>query len=152
MVPLSTEALEILGSTLAEAFKCLGGFLYSKISTIFKYQTNINSLINQRSRLADLKKSIKDQLELANKEGKVPTPEVERWLQDVEKIEEDLKFMDSEITANDARLHRPCELTRQLDPRELCGELDPRPTLRSANNPLRTSSGSTIYNRMLLCL
>ncbi|XP_077242307.1 disease resistance protein At4g27190-like [Tasmannia lanceolata] len=75
-------------------------YLYSKIAITFKFQRNVNSLREKMSELTASKKIIEEDLESADRQGKVATQPVKDWLEKVNSIEGQVNSMEKDIIAS----------------------------------------------------
>jgi hypothetical protein len=82
--------MEMVASVVGEAVVALGrvlcGSIYSMIKDTVKFQSNLDILEKEMKGLLAVKEAVKNEIELAEKEGKVVRPLVTKWLEEVEEL------------------------------------------------------------------
>jgi hypothetical protein len=79
--------VSIIGSVLAETGRLLCGSIYSRIKDTVKFQSNLDVLEKEMKPLLALRDGVKNETELARKEGKVLKTQVIEWLKEVEELQ-----------------------------------------------------------------
>ncbi|XP_062168742.1 disease resistance protein At4g27190-like [Alnus glutinosa] len=79
--------VSIIGSVLTETGRLLCGSIYPKIKNTLKFQSNLDVLEKEMKPLLALGEGVKNETELARKEGKVMRTQVIEWLKDVEELQ-----------------------------------------------------------------
>jgi len=79
--------VSIIGSVLTETGRLLCGSIYPKIKNTLKFQSNLDVLEKEMKPLLALREGVKNETELARKEGKVMRTQVTDWLKDVEELQ-----------------------------------------------------------------
>jgi hypothetical protein len=79
--------VSIIGSVLTETGRLLCGSIYPKIKNTLKFQSNLDVLEKEMKPLLVLRDGVKNEAELARKEGKVMRTQVTEWLKDVEELQ-----------------------------------------------------------------
>jgi hypothetical protein len=72
--------VSIIGSALTETGRLLCGSNYSKIENTLKFQSNLDVLEKEMKPFLALRDGVKNETELAKKEGKVMRTQVIEWL------------------------------------------------------------------------
>jgi disease resistance protein RPS2 len=76
----------VVGETVVATGRVLCDSIYSMIKDTLKFQSNLNILENEMKGLMAIKDEVKNETELAEKEGKVLKTEVIEWLKEVEEL------------------------------------------------------------------
>ncbi|XP_058071110.1 probable disease resistance protein At4g27220 [Magnolia sinica] len=97
-------AMETLGSIIlsitVQAGKYFCSFIFSMATIFIKFRSNLEELEQYMKQLANLKTTINEELESADKEGRLPNAGVKEWLKDVEEIQIKVNLIEEEVTAN----------------------------------------------------
>ncbi|KAH7546634.1 hypothetical protein FEM48_Zijuj01G0221900 [Ziziphus jujuba var. spinosa] len=75
---------------ISEVSKCTSNFTITMSATLGNFQQNIKSLNDELHKLIQLKNDMKENIDVARIEGKSPTSEINRWLEEVEEIEREV--------------------------------------------------------------
>lgn len=103
----------LLGLIVVEASKLICRPVFLKVRKIVKFQSNINKLEKEMKSLLILKSSIKEAIELAERDGTSPTIRVTEWLREAEEIEIGVISIQADVAANGENLHG-CHLNCRL--------------------------------------
>ncbi|KAF8413459.1 hypothetical protein HHK36_001446 [Tetracentron sinense] len=79
--------VSILGAVVAESGRILCGCVYPNFSSLVEFQSNFDALGKETRILIDLKNGVKELVESEERNGKVPTTQVKKWLSEAEEIE-----------------------------------------------------------------
>ncbi|XP_048129484.1 probable disease resistance protein At4g27220, partial [Rhodamnia argentea] len=85
--------MELVVAATAEITRSLISFVISRTKAILKSHRNVVTLQDEMKKLTEHKNSIREAIAFARREGKSPTLEVNKWLQDVEELERDMDTM-----------------------------------------------------------
>ncbi|XP_058071087.1 disease resistance protein At4g27190-like [Magnolia sinica] len=132
-------AMETLGSIILQAGKYLCGFIFSKATIFIKFRSNVEELDRYMKRLVNLKTTINEELESADKEGRLPTTEVKEWLKDVEEIQIKVNLIEEEVTSNEENLcgcGLNCCMRYRLSKEAVEKLVDVKEAIDSANFPV----------------
>ncbi|CAK9168702.1 unnamed protein product [Ilex paraguariensis] len=80
-------------SLLGDGSRILCGSIYSKIRNFSKFRSNLDALEKEMEKLKTRKDDVEQQIETGDKQGKLPTAQVVRWLSEVNKMEADMNSM-----------------------------------------------------------
>ncbi|KAK9269457.1 hypothetical protein L1049_001231 [Liquidambar formosana] len=99
-----------LGEVIVEVGKCITRLLFSSIATLVNFHGNIKDLQNELEKLTSQQNSIKEGIELAKAEGKLPTAQADGWLKKVEEIQCEVNPMLEEYYLKYGATVRECSL------------------------------------------
>ncbi|XP_059442155.1 disease resistance protein At4g27190-like [Corylus avellana] len=97
------DMASVVGEVVVAAGRVLCGSIYSMIKDIVKFQSNLDILEKEMKALLAVKDEVKNETELAEREGKVVKPLVTKWVEEVE-----------ELLLKDEQIHQAAGLFRQL--------------------------------------
>jgi hypothetical protein len=76
----------IVGEAVVATCRVLCGSIYSVFKNTAEFQSNLDILEKEMKDLLAVKEKVKNETELAEKEGKVVRPLVTKWLEEVEEL------------------------------------------------------------------
>ncbi|XP_077248833.1 disease resistance protein At4g27190-like [Tasmannia lanceolata] len=92
-------ASQVVELAVVDVGKTTCNKIYSMINIFFKFHANTNSLREKMSELTVCKKNIEEDLESADKQGKVAAQPVKEWLTKVNNIEGQVNSVEKDTTA-----------------------------------------------------
>ena len=99
--------MEVVASVVGEAVVATGrllcGPIYSMIKDTIKFQSSLDTLKKEMKGLLAVKEQVRNETELAEREGKVVKPLVTKWVEEVE-----------ELLLRVEQIHQAARLCRQL--------------------------------------
>ncbi|XP_049387658.1 disease resistance protein At4g27190-like [Solanum stenotomum] len=100
--------MEILPNVVIEVGKLVCQCIYPKMENIVCFSSKIENLSEEMEKLKKLREDIKGKVEIAEGEGYKPKPDVVKWIEDVEKVENDWGTMKESIEAAKMLTYKCC--------------------------------------------
>ncbi|XP_059288749.1 disease resistance protein At4g27190-like isoform X2 [Lycium ferocissimum] len=98
----------VVGGFVVEVGKCMCRCIYPKIENTVHFSSNVETLRKEMEKLTKYRDDIKGKVEGAEGEGYKPKPDVLKWLEDVEKLENEWESMQESIAVAKRLAYKCC--------------------------------------------
>ncbi|KAM3379726.1 disease resistance protein like [Capsicum galapagoense] len=97
-----------VGGFVVEVVKFVSKCIYPKIENIVRFSSKIENLRKEMEELARFRDDVKAKVEVAVREGYKPKPDVVKWFEDVQKLENEWEAMQESIAAAQTLTNKCC--------------------------------------------